>query len=140
MAPKKSSKKKPVRRASEPFWDAVIGYGRSTALDCEHCGRTHFADPGEGYEPGELEKLRNNARKKPDKYISTSEESIHYGLLDGKQTVYGCPCNAAAKYESTFWNNRRVIADYLANRSKTLSKRADDEKSLAQKVRTSLRG
>ncbi len=85
---------------SDEFWSAFCSSG-SLVVNCEQCGRVHFCTfdgPGD-YEEGELEELRANAEKDPDKYMETSVySSIQWGYILGKQTVWGCPCNEQTVY------------------------------------------
>jgi hypothetical protein len=108
--------------ASEEFMRAVCGRGALCDVDCEHCGRTHFVGTGYGdYEDGELEGLRANAQKHPGKYIEHNDyDSIDWGYINGKQIVWGCPCNSARQFESWIWNHRYAIAKYLKLRAEGL--------------------
>jgi hypothetical protein len=114
---------------NEMFQDALIG-GGSNVAQCDFCGTTYFGtwSGGRDYEDGELEELRKLARDPKNKYVEWGDcDSVSYGMLDGRQFVYACPCNASAAYEQFVWNHRHVIADYL-------KKRAAEEQSRAEVI------
>ena len=123
-------------RVSEEFWDAVIHAG-SNVIDCGLCGRTHFVeDSMSSYEEGELEKLHALSEENPDRTIfHANADSVSWGSIDGKQVVYGCPCNGAAKYETLFWESRRIISQYFSARAEKMKKLADEAAGLAKKVK-----
>jgi hypothetical protein len=102
---------------SEEFMRALTHTGSMVIL-CEHCHRTHFATSSDNwYEEGELEDLREKARRDPAKYVERGDcDSISWGTIEGKQTVWGCPCNTAGVYEVWIWNHRFLITDYLTAR------------------------
>jgi hypothetical protein len=105
--------------ASDEFMQAICGHGALCSILCEHCGRVHFVGNGYGdYEDGELEDLRANALKEPGKYIEHNDyDSIDWGYINGKQIVWGCPCNSARRFESWIWSHRYAIAKYLKLRA-----------------------
>lgn len=73
-------------KASEDFWDTIIHSG-SIVSTCEFCGKTHYSTEEENsFEEGELEELREKAKKEPDKYIEHSD-MVRWGTLNGKQAV-----------------------------------------------------
>jgi len=110
---------------SELFERVIINAG-SLVIDCELCGRTHFATMESGiYGEGELEELLEKAKNNPEKYIQDpSYDMISWGTIDGKQAVIGCPCNGLRKYEDFIWHNRTVILEYLERRTAETLKRA----------------
>lgn len=127
-------------RASDVFMRAVCHGGALCSICCEHCGRVHFVGDGHGdYEDGELEDLRANALKNPGKYIEHNDyDSIDWGYINGKQIVYGCPCNSARQYERWIWSHRYVISKYLklmaeelALEAKFAAEVADDAETIA---------
>jgi hypothetical protein len=121
---------------SEEFWDAVIRAG-SIVITCELCHREHFAsgEPGH-FDAGELEGLLEKAKKHPDQYIEhASDDSVSWGLIDGKQAVYDCQCNLARKYEDFIWSHRQVIARYLTKRIDDNLKEAKEEADSVKKLR-----
>ena len=101
--------------ASDVFMRAVCHGGALCSILCEFCGRTHFVGEGHGdYRDGELEDLRVSAQKNPGKYIEHNDyDTIDWGYINGKQIVYGCPCNSARQYERWIWSHRYIIAKYL---------------------------
>lgn len=124
------------RKVSEEFWNAILG-GGSLVADCEFCGRTHFYDgDSSAYEEGEFEGLKAKQKENPDKYISSDDDSIPNGVIDGKQAVRDCPCNSVRKYEDLFWNHKNQIANYLTARANKEEKEAKETSKLAQIVQT----
>ena len=71
MAEESKKPKKEYMPPSEDFITAVTG-GGSIVTDCDLCGRTCFEDSeyAGDWEEGELERLRENADKQPDKYVA----------------------------------------------------------------------
>ena len=63
-------------------------------------------------------------------------ESIAIGAIDGRKVVEGCCEETVAKYESCFWQSKKVIADYLALRAMKLTQEAQHVGDLADKART----
>lgn len=105
-------------KASNDFADVWPSFG-TVAADCEFCGRTHFATGvGSFIEEDEQEELRAKAKAEPDKYI---EDGVSGGvsilIINNKQYVYGCPCQALVNYENFIWHNRERIARYLKQRT-----------------------
>ena len=117
--------------ASEAFMRAVCNTG-SICIDCEFCNRTHFVSYGD-FDRGELDDLRSRALQSPDKYIEHGDcDYISWGYLEGKQIVWGCPCNRARLYERWIWNHRYTIASYLKSRADELSMEAKFAQDLAR--------
>jgi hypothetical protein len=117
---------------SDEFMEAVVD-GGSIVTECELCGRVHFAtyDGGGDFEEGELEDLRKQADKEPDRYLEEGRySSISFGYIDGKQAVWGCPCNLAKKYEDWIWGHRRTIIAYLKKRIINEKRDAEMEEEL----------
>ena len=111
-------KKNKLPEASEEFWDALIGAKAYHSVVCGFCDRVHYStEEPENYEKGELEELEEKSKENPDKYIEHSE-GVSLGILNGKQAVYGCPCNEVSKYENLFWNSRYLISEYFSIRTK----------------------
>ena len=123
------------KKASEEFWEALIHSG-SNVINCEGCDRTHFVDnPGYDYEEGELKKLYADSKKNPDKVVFHGDsDSVSWGVIDGKQLVYGCPCDTALKYESLIWENRHLIANYIIARAKKIEEHSAETSGLAGKI------
>jgi len=133
------SKKKPKdhdKPPSDEFMEALIS-GGSIVTECELCGRVHFAtwDDGADWEEGELEELRANADKEPDRYIEDATcSSISWGYLDGQQAVWGCPCNIARKYEDWIWGHRELVTSYLRKRIRDQKRDAEMEETRMEGV------
>lgn len=129
----------PIREKEEPselFVRAIIG-GGSPAADCEFCGRTHFDINGQFMEKGELDSYRAKAQEKPDQYIPC-DGGVSHGCIDGRSFVWGCPCNAATRYERFIWNHRWLIASYLSARAKEEMERAVDNQKIANATTNAL--
>ena len=120
---------------SEQFELAFRGSG-SLVVNCEFCGRVHFADSvyAGDWESEELENLRKDATENPDQYIGWEYDSVTWGYLNGQQYVHGCPCNEARRYEEFIWSHRFGIAEYLKLRSEIEQLEADQNKKTAEKV------
>lgn len=109
--------------ASDAFMDAVCRSGALCQVLCEFCKRTHFM--GEhysgDYEDGELEDLQIKAQKYPGQYIEhNGYDSISWGMINGKQIVWGCPCNSARQFEQWIWSHRYIISKYLRTRAESI--------------------
>lgn len=109
--------------ASDRFMQAVCDRGALCSVLCEFCDRLHFVGAGHGdYNDGELEDLRANALKNPGEYIEHNDyDTIDWGYINGKQIVYGCPCNSARQYEQWIWSHRYLIAKYLRLRAEEIA-------------------
>lgn len=120
---------------SDEFMGAVCNAG-SIVADCEFCGRTHFVDEHWGdFEEGEFENLMKKYEEDPDKYVFNNEySSVSLGYLDGKQVVWGCPCNAGSRYEEFMWNHRYIFRDYIKAKAKKIAENAEMETGLAKDV------
>lgn len=111
---------KKLDKPSEMFEDIVQNGGSLTA-ECDGCGRTYFATgkAGADYEDDELMGLREDSKKKPDRFIEWANcDFIPRGEIDGKTLVIGCECNVLSRYENWIWRHRYLIAQYLNKRSK----------------------
>jgi hypothetical protein len=129
--------KKQLPEPSEEFWDALISSG-SLYVECGFCNRIHYSIyQSNNYEDGELEDLERKAKESPDKYIEHTDW-IHWGYIDGKKAVYGCPCNKPFLYEKTFWDNRFLIERYFQNKAKKIREFSATTTDLADKVRNSI--
>ena len=115
--------------------DAIIEMG-SIVIDCGLCGRVHFAsDERNSFEEGELEELRENAKKEPDRYIECQCTSIQWGYFNGVQVVYDCPCRKARRFEDLVWDNRYAILKFLTTRSERILSEAKDLKGRVDKTK-----
>jgi hypothetical protein len=128
------NKKLPVfsyEPASDDFMDAVRR-GGGIVRECEACGRTCFEDDEHAgdWENGELERLRDNALKEPDRYVAMSR--VESGYLGGKEVVVNCPCNFLKKYEDFIWGHRHIIATYIAKRAKEKAEAALEDEAQAE--------
>jgi len=118
---------------SEMFADAVCDGGTPVA-DCELCGRTHYVSSGYCMEQGELADLEWKHQQEPEKYIPSDCDSISIGHIDGRQVVYGCPCNKLSRYEKFIWRHRFLIAKYLKRRSEEMMAEAESEVENARTI------
>lgn len=89
------------------------------------CGRTHFATDSPYLEPEELENLIHLAEQKPDAYIQSEGECIHYSAIQGHAIPDDCPCNGLTKYENFMWEYRGLWASYLMARKLEAQNLAD---------------
>lgn len=123
-------------KTSEKFYDAAISAG-SLVVDCEFCGKTYFATLEKGtYDEGELEGLREKAKKNPEKYIEyPNDYTIHWGRLNGKQFVYECCDEEIFKFENFIWQHRFIIASYIRARADEEKKEAEIEVKNASKLK-----
>lgn len=104
---------------------------------CEFCGRTYFVSYGD-YDHGELENLREKAKKEPKKYIEECRyDQIDIGYIDGKQAVMGCDCKKLAVYERWIWNHRWTIARYFELRAKEAELEARFAREISDKAQSS---
>ncbi len=60
------------------------------------------------------------------------------GVLDGKQAVYGCPCNSVYRYEQLFWNSRYIIENYFERKAEKIKKFSEETSRLTRKVKKSI--
>jgi hypothetical protein len=121
-------------KTSERFMDAVCDQ-HSPCMTCEFCGRTHFTPDDEGYDL-----LASKAMKQPDKYIEyPSGSTIAWGVLDGKQYVYECPCDSGERYEQWLITHRMMIAKFLKEWAKGRAQRANYEAAMLGVEAESLR-
>ena len=92
-----------MRKPPDLFMDCLVSSG-SIVIDCELCGRTHFADDEMAgtWEEGELEELRKKQLEDPNKYIGHND-SVSWGNFSGYQVVDGCPCGKVKKLENMVW-------------------------------------
>ena len=129
--------KKQLSPPSDEFKSAVLDTS-SLVVDCQFCGRTHFADVSPNdFDEGEFEQLMKQHKQNPDKYI-LHENYVKWGMMDGKQAVIDCQCNNLVKYECFIWHHRYVIGEYLLERTKNNKDIADRESKLAEKVSSSI--
>ncbi len=96
----------------------------------------HFAPNTDlDVEEGELDEFLKKQKENPKKYLADYDSTaIGWGCLDGKQVVYGCPCNLASKYEEFIWNHREIIAEYFSNKAQKMQKESQQAKNLANKL------
>lgn len=105
---------KPLAGVSEEFWDAIT-HGGTYWADCGFCGRSHYNS-----DIGQSDCLEDEVAKllaDPKAIEHSGGEWIRFGVLDGKQVVYGCCPDKVARYEQFIWNHRYLILRYLKDRS-----------------------
>ena len=117
--------------ASEQFLTALISAG-SICVDCELCGRTHFASATPGwFEDGELERLQAKAKEQPDKYIEhEGTDTVHWGFILSKQVVADCECKKLDEIEKMIWRDRFVVIEFYQACLKLMKKRVAEEERL----------
>jgi len=116
---------------SAEFLSAFTCCGTSVAT-CGFCGRVRFAV--RDLDDEDYADLIDKANHEPDRYIQDPEnDSIAVGELAGSILVWGCPCNAARRYEDFIWRHRLAIIDYLKRRSqKDLAQAAAEAAQIAE--------
>lgn len=118
---------------SDRFTELVHSGGTPVA-DCDLCGRTHYTGSGQYMEEGELDKLRAATAADPEHYVETSDDSVSIGQIDGRQSVWGCPCNGLTRYESFIWHHRHLIVDYLEARANAAALAAGEDAALVRRA------
>lgn len=125
-----------IPEPSKEFLDAFKEGSSGMIVECDFCGRVYFAtQDGGDYEDGELENLRENAKKEPDKYIEVDCFTTRI-LIDGHYYALGCKCNKVRRYEDWIWANRRSIVAYLKARTeKRLQAAIEDSRAIRAHVK-----
>lgn len=114
---------------SEEFLEAFSDHCGTCTATCECCGRVLFNSYDNGFDDDdELKILNDKSIMEPDKYVDV-DFGISLGSIDGKQFLYGCPCQQESlyRYEAFVWGHRREIIDYLKKRITENKKDADRE-------------
>jgi hypothetical protein len=116
-----------IPEPSEEFLDAFREVSSGMIVECDFCGRVYFATQDSGdYGEGELENLRAQAEKEPDKYIEVDYFTTRI-IVDGKGYADGCKCHKIRRYEDWIWANRGSIMKYLRARIEKRFKEAEEE-------------
>lgn len=127
-----------LKAPTDEFMRAVCN-GGSPVTQCELCGRLNFvghARPEDDYPESEVQDYIAKAEDFPDKYHAHDDSDyISHGAFDGKELVWGCPCNLASRYEQFLWAHRHVIADYFQN----VAARLQGQRNEAKRTETSTR-
>ena len=121
---------------SEEFIRASI-HACSNTIECQFCGRVYFSQDGFDFEEGELEELLKLSKQEPDKCIELDYEP-NWGILDGKQYVADCKCNAASKYEKLFWDSRYLIEKYFTAMARAQQQKANDTTNLSRQISSAI--
>ena len=119
---------------SAEFMDAVCNHGSAT-INCQLCGRYHFGGDRGQFEQGEQDRLRASALSDPEHYVNHGLESPSWGIMDGRQVVWDCPCQEASKWERFIWDHRIVIANYLSAMAFRMMEEAREERNNAKRVK-----
>lgn len=98
---------------TEILMDVICENAGTTCTNCGFCGRTWFTR-----EDMDFDGLKAKTKANPEKYAESSEDSLAFGWLDGKQVVYGCCEDKLKRYAEWIWSNREIIAAYLNRRAK----------------------
>lgn len=103
-------------KVSMPFYNA-FWHQASLVIDCQVCGRTHFADHAStgDYEEGELEDLLAKAAENPQQFICHEDLSEWFTFLN-QQVVIDCPCGYAVALQESLWGQRKKIMEYFTDR------------------------
>lgn len=152
---KQEKKSPPVlgpKPPSDDFMRAVVEDGGSSLeKQCEFCGITHFATRNEGEywewsdlggdgsdDAPYLVHLREMAEEHPDWYIEhCNVDSIAWGNLNGKEIVWGCPCNAGFRYEQFIKYHAEMISEYLNSVAQRELEKATTDVQIAEKIKNS---
>ena len=111
---------------SEIFQDVFDSRAGGCIRECD-CGRTYFDGSyggGWGWEDGELEGLKEQALKLPDKYFNC-DHSIGGLEINGLFFVHDCICGGSERYELFLINEDSRVAEYLNRRSEELKRKAE---------------
>ncbi len=100
-------------KPSEEFITAICDSG-SPVIDCGFCGKVHFATGSHHcLKEDELADLRKKAEAEPTKYIEdSSNDSVRWGYLDGRQAVWNCCGETLARYERWLISHQQKIVDF----------------------------
>jgi hypothetical protein len=104
------------------------------SLEC-HCGRVHFVSArGHGdYAPEELERLKELAVAKPERYIEESDfDSIDYVQIQGHQIVMHCDCGRAAALAAD--QCAGLLVELLTQRARTAADKERNCRELSAKL------
>ena len=116
MAFDREQKKTPAE-PSEHFLNAISLRTSSLVAECEYCGTTYYGGLRDGdFSEGEFERYEELAEKEPGKYVQVDGFSSRC-QIDGREYVWGCPCNAVRRHEEWLWYHRREITEYFKARS-----------------------
>lgn len=74
-----------------------------------HCGRIWFTKHSEQYE--EYAEKSKSSLMGP--YCESSDDAIGWGVLDGRQVVFDCPCGFIEKYEAFLLQHEEVVRKFL---------------------------
>lgn len=114
------------KQASHNFMDAVCEAG-TPDMTCQLCDRHCFATGSQTcLSDVEIDKYRKSSNENPHRYWECADDSLAYGVIDGKQCVYDCPCNGMARYENFIWTHRHMITRYLRKRSESIKAECED--------------
>ena len=116
-------------RPPTPAFQRAFIFSGSMRVQCDFCGRTHFANNENAgdWEPGELEKLRDEEERDPGLVMGWDCDSIGRGVIDGREFAEGCPCRSIWPFERWIWHHRNEIANYIAARVTLEARRTKSE-------------
>jgi hypothetical protein len=121
-----------IPEPSEEFLEAFSEGSSGVIVECDFCGRVYFATDDFGdFEEGELEELREKAKKEPDKYIEVDYFTSRVAVA-GKTYAWKCKCNMVRRYEDWIWSNRRQIVRFLKAKTERRFKAAEDDYKAVQ--------
>lgn len=110
--------------ASDLWWDSFC-CGGSIVSDCA-CGRTNFIDSEDAgdWDEGELERLRELHREKPDQYVI--DHGNDYVSISRVGLIWNCPCGQSKRYEDMLTLYQSEILSYYKKRKEKLVREAAD--------------
>lgn len=120
---------------------AFHSFATCTSIRCERCQRLYFVtSPGHGdYEDGQLERLREFAKQKPNMFIEVSDYSCVSAMcVDGKQVVIGCLCDPTQKYSDFIEQYAEELTEYLKLYWKSVHKEAQNKSMKSSRALNSL--
>ena len=101
----------------------------SQSAQCELCGRTHFNESHRATAAG----LHDAIEAQPQLYVAWPDE-VRHATFNGQSVVRDCPCNKLSAFESFVWENRRLIAEYIAIVARQRLQEADEEAEVATQL------
>lgn len=121
-------------RVSETFRDVMTSAAGSLYQTC-CCGKCYFAGGSHaiGWEEGELEEFQERARKEPDKFIESPDDSIAWAAFHGWTFVWDCEnCPTMARVEDLIWSERRRVAEFIKRRVAEEKEKADKDSKITE--------
>jgi len=119
---------------SETFRDVITSAAGSLYQTCS-CGKCYFAGGIRAleWEEGELEEFQERAKKEPEKFIESPDDSIGWAMFGGWVFVWDCEnCPIMESIEVLIWNEKRRIVEYIKRRVAEEKKAADGDVAMME--------